>query len=81
VTSDAIAGRLAVVLHAQELVLIKSVPPPIAGDGDARLQHLADAGFVDAFLPKLRAELPRCRVVAWSGAADAFVASSYFVKG
>jgi aspartokinase-like uncharacterized kinase len=64
VTSDAIAGRLAVVLRADELVLFKSVPPPIPDDGRRWLERLAAAGYVDGFLPTLSAELPAIRVIS-----------------
>jgi 5-(aminomethyl)-3-furanmethanol phosphate kinase len=63
VTSDAIAGRLATVLAAYELVLIKSIGAPIAlasGVGEW-LSALSALGFVDAFLPKLAPELPAVR--------------------
>ena len=59
VTSDAIAGRLAVVLGATELVLFKSLPPP-AG---ASLNELASLAYVDRFLPRLEEELPPMRCV------------------
>jgi aspartokinase-like uncharacterized kinase len=61
VTSDAIAGRLAVVLSAEELVLIKSVGPPDLHGNVPWLDELATRGYVDAFLPKLAGELPRLR--------------------
>jgi aspartokinase-like uncharacterized kinase len=49
VTSDAIAGRVAVVVGAGELVLLKSAPPP----GDAAAW--AECGYVDAWLPRILA--------------------------
>lgn len=61
VTSDSIAGRLAIVLGADELVLLKSAPPPTTLFGHDFLAGLAAARYVDAFLPTLRDELPRLR--------------------
>ncbi len=58
VTSDSIAGRLAIVLRADELVLLKSIPPPIKRVSKGWLDELAAAGYVDAFLPTLDLELP-----------------------
>lgn len=58
VTSDAIAGRLAVVLGAEMLVLLKSVLPSPVQHSGYELDHLADAGYVDGFLPMLAGELP-----------------------
>jgi 5-(aminomethyl)-3-furanmethanol phosphate kinase len=63
VTSDAIAGRLAVVLDADELVLLKSMAPPKADTVD-RLSVWAAAGYVDTFLPVLVQELPPARCMA-----------------
>jgi aspartokinase-like uncharacterized kinase len=63
VTSDAIAGRLAVVLAADEFVLVKSIVAPVtqaSGVGDW-LAALPAQGFIDAFLPKLAPELPAVR--------------------
>lgn len=59
VTSDSIAARLAVVLGAGELVLVKSsLPPPsIASD----LGQLAAVDYVDSFLPRLAGEMPPLR--------------------
>jgi len=59
VTSDSIAGRLAIVLGADELVLLKSVLPPDIPEDDGRLATLASVRYVDEFLPVLRDELPR----------------------
>jgi aspartokinase-like uncharacterized kinase len=62
VTSDAIAARLAIVLGADELVLVKTVAPPISRSaGDNWNNELAALGFVDAFLPSLAHELPAIR--------------------
>ncbi len=64
VTSDAIAGRLAIVLRADELVLLKSVSAPERIRSGAWLAQLAAAGYVDCFLPKLSKELPPLRFEA-----------------
>lgn len=59
VTSDSIAARLAMVVGAEELVLLKSrMPTPGATLGD-----LAAAGYVDRFMLRLAAELPPIRFV------------------
>jgi aspartokinase-like uncharacterized kinase len=58
VTSDSIAARLAIVLQADELVLLKSADPP-----SDNLHDLAERGYVDRFLPKLADELPPWRIV------------------
>jgi aspartokinase-like uncharacterized kinase len=58
-TTDAIAGWLAIVLNADELVLLKSCEPPAW----SHLDELAAAGFVDAALPRLVDRLPRLRLV------------------
>ncbi|MDC0936778.1 hypothetical protein OAS39_10870 [Pirellulales bacterium] len=60
-TSDAIAGRLAVVLGADELVLMKSASPPEGAAGD--IAALARCGYVDDTLPHLAGELPPLRCV------------------
>ncbi|MEX0939120.1 MAG: hypothetical protein WDZ59_14750 [Pirellulales bacterium] len=59
VTSDSIAARLAVVLAAEELVLLKSALPPSGCDVAA----LAEFGYVDRFFPRLWDELPPVRCV------------------
>jgi aspartokinase-like uncharacterized kinase len=59
-TSDSIAGRLAILLAAKELVLLKSDTPR---GPHAALTDLSEAGYVDAFLPRLGGELPRTRGV------------------
>lgn len=58
VSSDSIAARLAEVLPADELVLLKSSDPPT---GDARA--LADQGYVDEFFPAFARCQFRCRFV------------------
>jgi aspartokinase-like uncharacterized kinase len=47
VTSDSIAARVATVLHAHELVLLKSSLPA----GPTNLESLARSGYVDAYFP------------------------------
>ncbi len=54
VTSDAIAARLAVVLGAAELVLLKSAPPPSVAE---TMEDLAERGYVDKFFCVLFDEL------------------------
>lgn len=59
VTSDSIAARLAIVLQADELVLLKSsVPVDIA-----RLQGLVNSGSVDPMLAQLSSELPPTKLI------------------
>jgi len=58
VTSDSIAARLAVVIGALELVLLKSADPPAES-----WHRLAELNYVDRFFPTLVGELPRVRVV------------------
>ncbi len=58
VTSDAIAGRLAIGLGAEELVLLKSRLP----DAD-RPDKQYDKQYVDAMFPRLAGELPPTRLV------------------
>jgi aspartokinase-like uncharacterized kinase len=60
-TSDAIAGRLAVVLRADELVLLKSTLPDRQSSTD--LASLAAAGYIDQMLAHLTPELPPIRCV------------------
>ena len=62
VTSDSIAGRLAIVLAADELCLLKAAAPPARHGDEDWLDQLAAAGYVDEFLPTLRDELPTCRI-------------------
>jgi 5-(aminomethyl)-3-furanmethanol phosphate kinase len=59
-TSDAIAGRLAIALGADELVLLKSALPRTDA---ADLDFLAETGLVDQFLPRLAQALPAVRLV------------------
>ena len=61
VTSDSIAARLAIVLAADELVLLKSaLPSPIMA---RNISDLASSGFVDTLFPKLSPELKGIRIV------------------
>lgn len=59
VTSDSIAARIAQVLPAGELVLLKSRLPP----GGADLAAAAEAGYVDGHFPTAAALLPLVRCV------------------
>jgi 5-(aminomethyl)-3-furanmethanol phosphate kinase len=57
VTSDSIAARVATVLAASELALLKSSLP----SGEASRQSWAGAGFVDAYFPRASVSTPvRC---------------------
>lgn len=58
VTSDSIAARVAIVLGARELVLLKSTPP---SNPAATISELSAVGYVDRFLPCLQGELPAIR--------------------
>ncbi|MCH2114746.1 MAG: hypothetical protein MK171_07550 [Pirellulales bacterium] len=58
VSSDSIAGRLAIVLGATELVLLKSALPP-----NDKLDHLSNTEYVDPMFSRLAAELPPIRPV------------------
>lgn len=60
VTSDSISARLAQVLGAQELVLLKSSLPP---GRNASMIEWAKAGFVDRHFPVAAAGLPRIRII------------------
>ncbi len=61
VTSDSIAGRLAIVLGADELVLLKSSLGELK---DVQgISQLAATGFVDRMLPQLVADLQAIRLV------------------
>jgi len=59
VTSDSIAARLAVLLRADELVLLKSSLPA----DRATLDEAAEAGYVDRYFPAAAAALTRVRCV------------------
>jgi aspartokinase-like uncharacterized kinase len=63
VTSDAIAARLAIVLAADDLVLLKSIVPPAARSGTMVdwIAELAALGYVDGSLPMLAAGLSTLR--------------------
>ncbi len=60
-TSDSIAARVAFALNCDELVLLKSCLPPRGEAFD--LSSLADAGFVDAWFPRVAKEIPVVRLV------------------
>lgn len=59
VTSDSIAARVAQVLKAEELVLLKSAVPAGAAD----CEGLAECGYVDPWFPNVASWLPRVRCV------------------
>ena len=59
VTTDSIAARAAVLLNADELVLLKSTLPQRASS----LRGLADAGYVDPHFPVCAKSLSRIRLV------------------
>lgn len=59
VTSDSLAARVAHVLGADELVLLKSRLPAQSGD----LATAAEKCYVDAWFPRAAAGLPRVRCV------------------
>lgn len=59
VTSDSIAARLAEIVAAQELVLLKSALP---GE-NATAEAAAAEGYVDPWFPRATARLPRVRCV------------------
>ena len=67
VSSDSIAARLAIVVQADELVLLKSCSP---SSDDKLLQALSDSGYLDRFLPSLEAELPEVRLVDLPGGRE-----------
>jgi aspartokinase-like uncharacterized kinase len=58
VTSDSIAARVAELSGAEELVLLKSAPPP-----NGTLEELAAAGYVDRFFPQAARGPARVRFV------------------
>ena len=60
-TSDAIAGRLAVALAADEFVMLKSRLP--RRDGPLQLPALSVIGYVDPMLAQMAPELPPTRLV------------------
>lgn len=60
-TSDAIAGRLAAALRADEFVLLKSVLPRCRAADD--LSALAALGYIDPVLAQMAHELPLTRLV------------------
>jgi aspartokinase-like uncharacterized kinase len=68
VTSDSIAGRLAVIVGASEVVLIKAIRPPLepAGQLGDWLENLAACDYVDGFLPQLARELQALRITTLS---------------
>lgn len=59
VTSDSVAARVAEVLGASELILLKSAPPPAHSD----LAELSAKGYVDAFFPRAAQALPKVRFI------------------
>lgn len=63
VTSDSIAARLAIVLQAEELVLMKSTLPAADTKPPTDFKQLAACGYVDAMFPQLVPDLPVIRAV------------------
>ena len=61
VSSDSIAARLAIVLHADEFVLLKSVLPADEIGND--MNALVGAGYVDPMMAQFAKELPPVRIV------------------
>ena len=61
VTSDSIAARLAYVLGADELVLLKSALPEASESCD--ITRLVQAGYVDAMFPRFAQGIRSCRLV------------------
>ena len=59
VSSDSIAARVAGVLSANELVLLKSTSPP----EELSIGSVARCGYIDGFLPRLAEELAAVRCV------------------
>lgn len=59
VTSDSIAAKIAIVLGAQQLVLLKSKPSPVADD----YSKAAEQGYVDDYFPLIAQNLPAVRFV------------------
>jgi 5-(aminomethyl)-3-furanmethanol phosphate kinase len=59
VTSDSIAARLALLMDACEVVLLKSSLP----ESRLTLQQAADTGYVDGYFPTAAAELQEIRCV------------------
>ena len=73
VTSDSIAVRLATILVAEEVILLKAAPPEIFQEtpevrsltlNHVNLQELVLSGYVDSFLPRLIDQSPPVRI-AW----------------
>ncbi len=65
VTSDSIAARLAVVIEAERLVLLKSTLPPLRrGVEDNGLARLAGFGYIDLHLAEMASELPPLQFTA-----------------
>lgn len=65
-TSDSIAARVATLMSAEELVLLKSADPPAYGS----LADLAAAGYVDANFPLAAAAIRSVRMVHLRNPAD-----------
>ena len=64
VTSDSIAARVAELVSAEELVLIKACPPPMTLNRQTDFGAWAAAGYVDEWFPQVAPNVRHVRAVA-----------------